>query len=168
VDRQTFFLDFLPGQHRLVRRDGIQLFWLHYWDNVLSPWAGRSNKRMLVKYNPRNLSRIYLRDEHGTYWPIPYRNLGQPAISLWEQRAAVKRLRAEGHRMLDDPLIFESVLEQRAVVDRARTTTQQRRAQARRPDTAIETPVTLSQPQPTTTELEYRDLPRFYVEEWPS
>ena len=129
VDRQTFFLDFLPGEYRLIRRDGIQLFWLHYWDNVLSPWAGRSRHRMLVKYNPRNLSRVYLRDEHGTYWPIPYRNLGQPAISLWEQRAAVKRLREEGRRAIDDPLICESVLQQRALVDAARSTTQQRRAQ---------------------------------------
>jgi putative transposase len=167
VDRQTFFLDFLPGEHRLVRRDGIQLFWLHYWDNVLSPWAGRSTKRMLVKYNPRNLSRIYVRDEHGTYWPIPYRDLGQPAISLWEQRAAVKRLREEGHRVLDDPLICESVLRQRAVVDTARSTTQQRRAQARRPDAATEALATVSGTH-ATAEVDYSDLPRYPVEEWPS
>jgi putative transposase len=58
VDRQTFFLDFLPGEHRLVRRDGIQLFWLHYWDNVLSPWAGRSTKRMLVNANALTLREL--------------------------------------------------------------------------------------------------------------
>jgi putative transposase len=69
-DRQTFFLDFLPGERRLVRRDGIQLFRLHYWDNVLSPWAGRSREPMLIKYNPRNLSQIFLRDDQGTYSPI--------------------------------------------------------------------------------------------------
>ena len=89
---------------------------------------------MLVKYNPRNLSRVYLRDEHGTYWPIPYRQLGQPPISLWEQRAAMERLRAAGHRAVDDTLIFKSVLEQRGLVDAAQTlTTRGRRARAHRP-----------------------------------
>jgi putative transposase len=29
---------------RLIRRDGIQMFNIHYWDNVLSPLAGRSSK----------------------------------------------------------------------------------------------------------------------------
>jgi putative transposase len=43
-DPQTFFLDFLPEEWRLIRRDGIQMFNIHYWDNVLSPLAGRSSK----------------------------------------------------------------------------------------------------------------------------
>jgi hypothetical protein len=30
-------MDFLPGELRLVRRDGIRLFNIHYWDNVLIP-----------------------------------------------------------------------------------------------------------------------------------
>lgn len=167
IDRQTFFLDFLPGQRRVVRRDGIQLFWLHYWDNVLSPWAGRSRSRTLVKYNPRDLSRIYLRDDDGTYWPIPYRDLGQPAISLWEQRAAVKRLRAEGHRALDDPVIFKSVLDQRAVVDAARSTTQQRRAQARRPEGVTGTLPAQSQ-SASTAEVDDGDVRPYPVQEWPS
>jgi putative transposase len=55
-DPQTFFLDFLPEEWRLIRRDGIQMFNIHYWDNVLSPLAGRSSKPVLIKYDPRNLS----------------------------------------------------------------------------------------------------------------
>ena len=43
-DAQTFFLDFLPEEWRLIRRDGIRMFNIHYWDNVLSPLAGRSSK----------------------------------------------------------------------------------------------------------------------------
>jgi putative transposase len=149
-----------------VRRDGIQLFRIHYWDNVLSPWAGRSLAPMLVKYNPRNLSRIYLRDTHGAYWPIPYRSLGQPPISLWEQRAAVKRLQHEGHRAIDDALIFKTVLHQRVLVDTARSTTQQRRAQARRPETA--NAPTTSAVTDASGEPDYSDLPPFPVQEWPS
>jgi putative transposase len=164
ADRHTFFLDFLPGERRLVRRDGIQLFRLHYWDNVLSPWAGRSRERMLVKYNPRNLSRIFLRDAHGIYWPIPYRRLEQPAISLWEHRAAMTRLQAAGHRAIDDTLIFKSVQEQRTLVDTARsTTTRQRRALARRPR---KTEAAMSPRPDPLDEPDYTDLPPYPVEEW--
>jgi putative transposase len=167
ADRQTFFLDFLPGERRLVRRDGIQLFRLHYWDNVLSPWAGRSREPMLVKYNPRNLSQIFLRDNQGTYWPIPYRRLGQPAISLWEQRAAVARLHAAGHRAIDDALIFKSVLEQRTLVEAAQTlTTRERRARARRPPEGHSSDTATRPDGGGPREPDYSHLPPYPVEEW--
>ena len=102
---KKFFLDFLPEEWLLIRRDGIQMFNIHYWDNVLSPLAGRSSKPVLIKYDPRNLSRIFYRDKDGHYWPIPYRNLGAPPISLWEQREAMKRLRTQGRRLVDERLI---------------------------------------------------------------
>ena len=53
---ESFFLDFLPGQCRLIRRDGIRLFNIRYWANVLSPLTGRTTKPPMVKYDPRNLS----------------------------------------------------------------------------------------------------------------
>jgi putative transposase len=71
VDSTEFFLCFL-------RRDGIHLWNIRYWDNVLSPWAGRMQRPLLVKYDPRNLSRIYVRDPDGLHWPVPYADLGQP------------------------------------------------------------------------------------------
>jgi putative transposase len=52
-----FFFDFLPFERRLIRRDCIRLFNIHYWDNYLSPLAGRSEEPVVVKYDPRNLSR---------------------------------------------------------------------------------------------------------------
>jgi putative transposase len=120
-------LDFLPEEWRLIRRDGIQMFNIHYWDNVLSPLAGRSSKPVLIKYDPRNLSRVFYRDKDGHYWPIPYRNLGAPPISLWEQREAMKRLRTEGRRLVDERLIFETALAQRKLVDSARKSTTRKR-----------------------------------------
>jgi hypothetical protein len=32
-----FFCEFLPGGRSLIRRDGIRLFNIHYWSNVLTP-----------------------------------------------------------------------------------------------------------------------------------
>jgi putative transposase len=87
----------------------------------LSPLAGRSSKPVLIKYDPRNLSRVFYRDKNGHYWPIPYRNLGAPPISLWEQCEAMKRLRSEGRRLVDERLIFETALAQRRSLNPSRS-----------------------------------------------
>ena len=62
-------------ERRLIRCDGIRLFHLHYWHNVLSPRASRSKAGELIKYDPRNLSRVYWQDQEGNYWPLPNLNL---------------------------------------------------------------------------------------------
>ena len=130
---KQFFCDFLPGELRLIRRDGIRLFNISYWSNVLTPLAGRSKTPVLVKYDPRDLSRIYMRDGgDGRYWDIPYRDLRLPPISLWEHQAATKQLRAEGRRSVDEELLFEIVEEQRRLADGARKSTRERRAAQRR------------------------------------
>jgi putative transposase len=52
-DPSRFLLDFLPAEERLIRRDGIRMFHLHYWDNVLSPLAGRSQQRFAQGISPQ-------------------------------------------------------------------------------------------------------------------
>ena len=123
ADRHTFFLDLLPGERRKIRRDGIRLFNIHYWDNVLSPLAGRVSAPVLVKYDPRDLSTIHYQDEQGNYWAIPYRDLGAPPISLWEHRAAESALRAEGKHSFNEAEVFSTVLLQRDIVGAARNKT---------------------------------------------
>jgi len=162
VNPTEFFFDFLPGERRLIRRDGIRLFGIRYWDNYLSPLAGRSHEPVVVKYDPRNLSRVYLRDEVGGYWPIPYRDLSLPPISLWEHRDAMKRLREDGRRGVDERLLFSTILEQRKLIEAARRTARQRRSAERirplvrsaanAPDTAIQ--------------AEVSEITPFQVEEW--
>jgi putative transposase len=165
-DPQTFFLDFLPEEWRLIRRDGIQMFNIHYWDNVLSPLAGRSSKRVLIKYDSRNLSRVFYRDKDGQYWPIPYRNLGAPPISLWEQREAMKRLRTEGRRLVDERLIFETALAQRKLLDSARKSTMRKRRNKERLQhlQAISSDTQAASDSAQT--FEDSSLPPFGVEEW--
>jgi hypothetical protein len=59
--------------------------------------SGRTVKEpLLVKYDPRNISRLYIRDAHGKHWPIPYSDLGQPPVALWEILEARNRLREKG------------------------------------------------------------------------
>ncbi len=56
VDPTEFFSTFFPAVSRQVRRDGIHLWNIRYWNDVLSPWAGRMQRPLLVKYDPRDLS----------------------------------------------------------------------------------------------------------------
>jgi putative transposase len=117
-DPRRFLLDFLPLQQRLVRRDGVALHSIRYWADVLSTWVGDLHK-MIVRYDPRDLSRIYLLGPDGTYYDLPYRDLRHPPISLWEHRLALKRLRDEGRTHVDEPLIFRTVEAMRRIADDA-------------------------------------------------
>ncbi len=129
---KTVLLHFLPGEHRLIRRDGIRLFNIHYMSDVLTAMAGRSGKAALIKYDPRDLSKVYLRDNDGHYWEIPYRDLRLPPISLWELQAATKQFQAEGRSAVDVKVLFEIAEEQRHLAEGSRISTRDRRAAERR------------------------------------
>jgi putative transposase len=133
VDPTEFFLSFLPAVSRQVRRDGIHLWNIRYWDNVLSPWAGRMQRPLLVKYDPRDLSRIYVRDPDGLHWPVPYADLGQPPIALWELQEANRRIRKSTRSVPNQRSIFVSILAQRRVVQQAATSSRQRRRHEKTP-----------------------------------
>ncbi len=127
VDHQTFFLDLLPGERRKIRRDGIRLFNIHYWSNVLSPLAGRLSAPVIIKFDPRDLSSIYYRDEGGRYWTIPYRDLGAPPISLWEHHAAESVLRDRGKHTFNENDLFSAVLQQRKLIGASSSRTRRMR-----------------------------------------
>ena len=134
ADSSEFFLDFLPAIPRLVQRDGIHFHKIRYWDNILSPWAGRLKEPLLVKYDPRNLARVYVRDPNGKHWPIPYADLRQPPIALWELLETRKRLRVRGIRAETEQAIFSAIVEQRHIVKDAANSSQQRRRRERIPE----------------------------------
>jgi putative transposase len=133
-DPKEFFLSFLPAVTRQIRRDGIHLWNIRYWDNLLSPWAGRMRRPLLVKYDPRDLSHVYVRDPGGTHWPVPYADLGQPPIALWELEEANRRIRESNNQSAPNQRsIFASILEQRRVVQQATASSRQRRRQEKTP-----------------------------------
>ncbi|MGC4251623.1 MAG: transposase family protein [Sphingobium sp.] len=58
-DPRRFLIDFLPMERRMIRRDGIKLHSIRYWSDILPSWIG-TREPMIVRYDPRDLSRIYI------------------------------------------------------------------------------------------------------------
>ena len=73
-DPRRFLIDFLPIERRLVRHDGVSLHSIRYWSDVLRTWIGH-REYMIVRYDPRDLSRIYLLTPDGAYYDLTYSDL---------------------------------------------------------------------------------------------
>ena len=132
-DQRRFLIDFLPFERRLVRREGVFLHSISYWSDVLHTWVGEREK-MLVRYDPRDLSRVYLLGPDGQYYDLAYSDLSRPPISLWEHRLALKRLREDGKAQVDEEAIFRTIETMRGIADEASAATKTaRRQRARRP-----------------------------------
>jgi putative transposase len=166
VDR--FFRDFLPFEERSIRRDGVHLFGLRYWDDVLSAWAGRSLRRMRVRYDPRDLSCVFAEGPDGTNWPIRFADLSRPRITLGEHRMARAALKERGVRATDEQLIFETIEEQRALVEAAvrETKLTRRRIERRDRSLAATGSENLGDREVEPDEEPDGNLPPLTVEEW--
>jgi putative transposase len=137
TDPRRFLIDFLPIERRKVRREGVSLHLIYYWSDVLASWIGEREK-MIVRYDPRDLSRVYLLAPDGQYYDLSYRDVGQPPISLWEHRLARKQLLAEGRKHIDAAAIFRAIDQMRSIADEAINATKvQRRQRERRQRSSI-------------------------------
>lgn len=173
TDARRFLIDFLPIARRRVRRDGVALHSIAYWADVLGTWIGHP-EQMIVRYDPRDLSRIYLLGPDGTYYDLSYRDLRRPPISLWEHRLALKRLREEGRSLVDEEAIFRTIEAMRAIADGAvRASKAARRQRERRLRVAPEARGDLLPVEPDETDRFRQigaDTPpherMFPVEEW--
>ena len=93
---------------------------------------GRENQKFTLKYDPRDLSCIFVLTQNGIVEARPA-DLTRPAITPWEHRAARRALREAGRRSVDEELIFRTIEAQRDLVDTAlRQTKATRLRQARR------------------------------------
>ena len=70
---------------------------------------------MRIKYDPRDLSRIFVRRPDVGYIEARYRNLAYPAVTIWEWRNAKRRLFEQGKRDLDEDAIFSALALQRRI-----------------------------------------------------
>jgi putative transposase len=110
-DAARFRLDFLPLQRRVVGREGIDLFGLKYSCEALSHEVDPGKKRV-VRYDPRDLSSVFLEQPNLPPLSVPFRGPAMPAFSLWELKA-IKRSQTPA-RVIEEPEILRRVLAQAA------------------------------------------------------
>jgi len=169
-DEDRFYLDFLPFERRTIQRSGISLFNITYSDGVLSTFLAKPRQLFTVRYDPRDLSRVYLRDPDGTYWPIPYSDRRLPAVTLSEVKAASRRLRASGEMHVTQRRLFASMDEQRAIVEQAAVKTKLARRDQERTRRALRAPAkdkVVGPPEPAAPdEVDIGPILPFEVEEW--
>ncbi len=129
---QAFLHDFLPFEERVIRRDGVRLFGITYQDGALAHLVDQGPAKLRIKYDPRDLSAVFVELPSGEHARVPYADIGHQPITLWEHREAVQRLHAEGRRSVDEHSIFSAIAEQRRVVAEAQSRSKAaRRAVAR-------------------------------------
>jgi len=116
-DRLRFWLTFLPEQERTLRPTGIHLFGLRYWSAALSADVGRSDRRLLVKYDPRDMARIFVRRPSGNFVEARYADVTLPSITLHEAVTARRSLLAKGRREVDTRAIVRTAIAQRELVE---------------------------------------------------
>lgn len=115
-DEETFRLDFTPYLKRTVQRSGALVNYVHYYSPVLRKWIGAIDqnsdkaRKFIFAYDPRDISVVYFLDpDTDTYVPIPYLNGARPAISYWELKAALKRIKTDPNNQPDEDAIFKGV-----------------------------------------------------------
>lgn len=165
-DPEAFLQDFLPIEERRIRRDGLHLFGIRYWDDILSPLAGRSFQRVRVRYDPRDLSCVFVESPDGANWPVRFADLSRPRITLGEHRLAVSALRERGVQALDEQLIFATIAEQRQILDSAiRQTRSMRRIVERKERSLADRGDAFNGPE-LDEDKAFDDLSPLIVEEW--
>ncbi|MDX0852423.1 DDE-type integrase/transposase/recombinase [Sinorhizobium medicae] len=138
-DRMRFWLAFLPEQERTLRPTGIHLFGRRYWSAALSADVGRSNRRLLVKYDPRDMARIFVRRPSGNFVEARYADLTLPSVTLHEAVAARRALLAKGRQEINTRAIVGTAIAQRELVDAAtRKTAAVRRGGVGKPKTNVD------------------------------
>ncbi len=118
-DPSTFVLDFLPFEERKIRREGIRLFNITYFDGGLGPLLDSADRKLRIKYDPRNLEAVFVELPTGGHLRVPFADLARPPISLWELRVATRALRETGRQGIDENAIFSAIDEQRRVIREA-------------------------------------------------
>lgn len=118
-DRMAFWVSFLPEARRTLRPDGVWLHGLPYWSNVLSADLGRTKRDLLIKYDPRDISRVFVERPSGRYVEARTRDISFPSISLREWGLQRREVRAQGKAERNPNQWVVTAQSKRRIVDEA-------------------------------------------------
>lgn len=116
LNEKRLKLDFMPYTERTIQEYGIIIDHITYYHDVLRKYihsreslASNSPKRKFIfRRDPRDISTVYFFDpEINDYFEIPYRDTSKPAISIWEYKEAVRKLKSN-NVAIDEEAIFNA------------------------------------------------------------
>lgn len=133
-------LDFMPCFERTVQEYGIQNWGLQWYADsirrlihIKSKDRPTEAKQFVCRYDPRDLSRIWLWDDQARlYIELPFRDKTRPPVSLWEVKNAKKTLREDSKSSTNEELIFQTVDRMRKLVEQEAERTKSARRQQQR------------------------------------
>ncbi|WP_426988196.1 Mu transposase C-terminal domain-containing protein [Pseudarthrobacter sp. Y6] len=131
----AFLVDFLPVIRRRITRTGFVIDHVHYFANVLKPWIARRDRedKFIIRRDPRDISRVWVLEPEGTaYVEVPYRTISHPAVTLWEHRQALARLRQQGHDQVNEEALFRMIDQMREITTTAQRATRRSRRDLQR------------------------------------
>jgi putative transposase len=169
-DPDRVLLSFLPNATRQLSPQGLSMFALHYyapWLGSLVPERDRLGK-LEVRYDPRDISHIYVRDpETRSFRPVERRDGCREPITLWEHDADRAQLRAANYRSSIDKVALRREIS--AIADAAKLSKLERRDAVRRAHaTAAKKPYASIAPgeAPANRAHPVRQKNRLPVEDW--
>ena len=122
-------LDFLPHIERTIQRTGVVIDHIRYYSEIFRSYlfdkAIKSNatqSSFIFKRDPRKLSKIYFLDvKEARYVIIPYADMRRPEMSIWDYRAALRKVNEiYPHCEITEDLTFEGLNRLRAIEDAAK------------------------------------------------
>lgn len=123
IDTEAFRISFLPSERRQLARTGINLFSVGYWSDAFGPMIGRGAGKVTVKYDPRDISQIWVITDDGRVIAARYKDLSRPRISLWESRRARAIYHERHGGTIPEAMLFRIIEEQRRIAHAARQQT---------------------------------------------
>lgn len=116
-------LDFMPYVERTIQEYGVLIDNIHYYADVLRPWVhardpenAKLKRKFVFVRDPRDIGEVYFLDPDAeTYYPVPYRDLTHPRMSVWELNAVLKRIAEQPERQADEATIFEGLAEMNSI-----------------------------------------------------
>ena len=114
ADEDKFKISLLPTIERTIQQSGIKIDSIQYYADALRRWIRTKDKdkkarKFIFKRDLRDISTIWFYDpEIKEYYPIPFRNISYPPISVWDLRAIKKYLDDNNVTGYDEVTIFSA------------------------------------------------------------
>ncbi len=91
-----------------------------YWSDAFALMIGRGAGKVAVKYDPRDMSRIWVVTDEGRTIAARYKDLSRPKVSLWESRSASVIFNERHGGRISEAILFGIIEEQRLIAHASR------------------------------------------------